>query len=280
MAVDTTTDQYYYENPSEWGKNQYVTLKNIIDNILIGSSDDSYFKHVPRFRARLFGKLGIKKMNVDVKVQNKAIGIQLPPTKIFPFPRYMTNWIRVSVIKECGKLEILNINNNATVQDYLQDNQWELLYDELGEVLRAEDFDADYGHCCLKIGACCDGGDPNDECKCETDKYKDSWVKANQKGSYFEFSDDLVDAMIVFEFKNAGLEGLDDCDILVHHDLELTITRYIQWNLLMGQKNIPKSEYITYKDEYKIEKKRSEVLLGNKITINQILKSVSIRYNG
>jgi hypothetical protein len=154
---------------------------------------------------------------------------------------------------------------------------WNLLYDNTGEVLRASDFNAEVGSCnklefeCQDegyIGGCSDNG-----------KFDNSWVKANKIGNYFEFSDDLVDEIIVFEFQTAGLEDADECDIMVHHDLELTITRFIQWNLLMGKRNVPKSEYITYKNEYKIEKRRSQFLLAKKISIGQILDSTQKLYN-
>ena len=55
--------------------------------------------------------------------------------------------------------------------------------------------------------------------------------------------------------------------------------KYIQYNLLMGKRNVPDSTWIRYKALYKEEKKRSERLLGSKITIERILKSVSLRYN-
>tara|TARA_R110000823_G_scaffold227890_4_gene355285 strand:- start:127 stop:990 length:864 start_codon:yes stop_codon:yes gene_type:complete len=275
-------DMDYYDNSEHWGENQYVTLKNIIDNILITASDDSYFKKIPRYSARVYGKLAIKKMNVDVKVQSKAVRIMLSPNRIIAFPRYMTNWTRVSVMNTCGTnndklyLNVLNISNNPITADYLQDNAYDFIYDETGEVIQTEDINPDFSYCACTV-VCPE--QVYDDCVSDTDKYKDSWVKTNKEGGYFEFSNDLVGESIVIEYQSTGLEGLDDCDILVHHDLELTITRYIQWNLLMGQRNIPKSEYLTYKQEYKIEKARSEELLGNKISLNQIIKSIDKRHN-
>ena len=276
------SDQDYQENSEHWGENQYVTLKNIIDNILILADNDSYFKNIDRFNARIYGKLAIKKTNVDVKVQNKAVRIMLSPSRVIPFPRYMTNWNRVSVMNTCETdedklyMNVLNINNIPITADYLQDNEYELIYDETGEIIQTEDINPDFSYCSCKV-QCPD--EVYDDCVNYTEKYKDSWVKANQKGGYFEFSNDLVGESIVIEYKSAGLEGLDDSDILVHHDLELTIMNYIQFNLLRGKRNVPKDEWKDYYKTYKIEKARSEQLLGHKISLNQIIKSVDKRHN-
>ena len=270
-----TTDQEYYENSDNWGVDACVTLENIIDNIKLTADDDSYFKKLNRFRASILGKQGIKKLNVDLKSQNKAISIQLSASRIFPFPRYMTNWSIISVVNECGNIEPLNISNKPIVQDYLQDHDWQLLYDEAGSVLIGNCFSPEEGHCCYKV----QGYNKNEsDCECTESKFKDSWVKENRAGGYFEFSEDLVDELIVIEFQCAGLDALKDCDILVHNNLELTLEYYIKWRLLEGKRNTPQSDVLYYYERYKRERNRSKDLLQDKISINQILESVSLRY--
>lgn len=275
MAKSTaTTDQQYYENSEFWGKDACVTLENIIDNIKAKAGDDSYFKKMDRFRASIIGKQGLKKLKVDLKPENKAISIQLSPSKIFPFPRYMTNWSRISVLNKCGNIEPLNINNKGTVRDYLQDHEWELLYDETGTVLVGNCFNPEEGDCCLKVQC----KELENDCGCGESVFANSWVKENKAGSYFEFSDDLVDELIVIEFQCAGLDKIENCDILVHDNLELTLEYYIKWQYLEGDKNVPASRIGYFYEMYKKEKNRSKALMGDKISINQILKSVSLRY--
>jgi len=271
---ETLTDQQYYENPELWGEAQYITLKNVIDNIIITADDDSYFKHVKYFRASIHGKMGIKKLNVDLKAENKAISIELGANRTFPFPKYMTNWSRVSVLNKCGKLVPLNTNASPLIRDYLQDNDAELLYDCCGTVLEGHPFNAEQGDCCYQFEC------PDVHCGCEEENFDDSWVKEDKKGGYFVFSDDLVDRLIVIEFQSAGLDSLDDCDIKINHNLEHTITTYIKWKLVEGKRNVPMNEVLYWKNEYKINKKRSKNLLSDKITLDQIMRSVSLRYNG
>ena len=270
------TDQQYYENPDLWGQSGFVTLQNVIDNILLKAGDDSYFKHSERFRMSIIGKQGIKKLNVDLKSQNKAISIQLSPSKIFPFPKYMTNWSRVSVLNDCGKLVTLNVNNKPQIQDYLQDHEWKLLYDCHGNVLEGACFDAEQGDCCLEFQDC---ESTHDDCGCGEKDFSDSWVKENREGGYFQFSDCLVDRIIVIEFQCAGLDGLDDCDIKIHDALELVVEYWIKWKTLEGNRNVPLNQIEMHRREYKREKNRAESLLADKISIEQIIKSVSLRYN-
>jgi len=274
MAVDPLleNDQAYYEDPEAWGKSQYITLQNVIDNIMLTAGDDSYFKHASPTACSIHGKMGMKKLLVDIKTESRAIRIQLKPTLIFPFPRFMTDWVRIGVVNKCGNLEILEINETPTIHDYLQDHNWELLYDSEGRVLRGSDVDHQTGYCCLPIQC-----DDNPKTTCPDDTFKNSWVKANIQGGYFEFSPDLEDELIVIEFTSMGLQELDDCDVLIHNHLELTITRWIQWQLLLGTRNTSESRIERYYDLYKKEKKRSEALNVD-LTLEGIVKSVGIRY--
>ena len=267
-------DQAYYENEDQWGNSQYITLQNIIDNLILTADDDSYFKHASPTKCSIHGKRGIKRLKTDIVSESRAIRIQLKPTLIFPFPRFMTDWVRVSVINECNQLQPLNINESPTIHDYLQDNNWELLYDADGRVLRGHDLDYQTGVCCLPI-VCEDN--PNIK-TCPDNTFKDSWVKANKAGGYFEFSPELEDKLIVIEFMSNGLDDLDDCDILVHNDLEMTLTRWIEWQLIMSKKNVAQSKIDYYHTLYKKEKTRSNAL-SLKLTLEEIVKSVGIRYS-
>jgi len=273
-----TNDQNYYESPELWGKDSYITLENIIDNILLTASDDSYFKKSDRFRASIHGKQGIKRLNYNIQSQNKAIRIQLSPSLIFPAPRFMTSWIRVSVVNRCDNLTVLAVNTDPLIHDYLQDHEWKLLYDNEGNVLRGHDVNHKVKSCCYQIqcpeylGAttCPDNVTVSD---CQDDTFKDSWVKYIQSEGYFEFSEDLEDELIVIEYKTASLEGLDDCDVLIRHELELAITRWIEWQLSLSRKNVSMVVKNDYYNQYKIEKNLAKALLGAKMTLEQIVKA-------
>ena len=271
MAITlSTTDKEYHDNKEFWGEHQFISLQNIIDNIELTASQDSFFKKFSRHAASIYGKQGIKRMNVDIKPKPRAVSFQVGPSKTFPYPRFMMNWHRVSMVNDCGKLIPINIKNDPVTRDYLQGHKYELLYDNNGDILEGKSKNYNYGECVHKITCCCD-----DTSLIEDPEY---WVKGHDISQQFIFSDNLYDKEVVIEFRSSGLDSLNDCDILVHSDLELTLTHWIEWNLMRSNKNMAQSRIDYVWNLYKLEKKRSKRLLGNKISLNQILESMSQKY--
>jgi len=265
-----TTTQEYYNDQSNWGQDQYITLADIINTIQATTDDDSYFKNVKPHVLSIHGKQAIKRLNVDLGLKQKAIQMYVQPSKIIPFPRYMTNWYRVNVINSCGKLQELNINNDPNVSDYILDNDGNLIFDNNGDILEANSFNGEYGTCLVRCDELC----VKEECGQE---FKDSWVKAVDK-KYFEFSDDLVGKYVVIEYQTAGLESVKDCDIKIHQDLEFVITEYIKWKVLESKRNVPQAEALYHYNLYKLEKRRAKVLQAPKISIKQIVEAIQSRY--
>lgn len=274
--MESATDKEYYENPSLWGESQFITLKNVIDNMLLLNEDDGYLNNTKRHRLEIWGKIGLKKINLDIRPQNKAISFELGAHKTFPFPRYMKNWMRVSVLNKCGKLHELNINNRPEIQEYFTDEEGTLLFDPCdGSVLTGEKYNAEKGICCYEFECKKEG----ENCGCQEEYFENSWVKPVKKGNYFSFSEDLVGRTLVLEFICTGLDGIQECDVKVHQDLELTIMNFIMFNILKGKSKVPSNKWREFYQSYIIEKNRSEDLLSQKITLNQIIESVSLRYN-
>lgn len=282
-----TTDKQYYENPEHWGENQFVTLENIIDNIMLLADDDDYLKHLTRPRASILGKQCLKRLKVHVIPERKAIEFQLSSSKTFPYPRFMSNWVRAYVVNSCDKLTTLGVNSSPTVQSYMQSDQlngeglYELAFDESGSILRAEDKDYAVGNCSSYTCACTKCSDSTNLCgecsKCYDDSFKNSWIKQNKNGNYFEFSDDLVDELIVLEFISTGLENLDDCDILIPDVLELAVENWIKCFATEGKRNTPDRVSLNYWNRYKLERRRAKPILSSKTTVEAIIRAVSLR---
>lgn len=272
-------DIEYYEDPLEWGKDQFISLESIIQNIRLTADDDSYFKHLQKFSAIIHGKQILKDLKLGLDTQKRAISIQVPPSLVFPYPKGMTDWNRVSLLKvvdDCRTLYTLNINNRPAIKDYLQDHNAELLYDNDGNVLEGKTFDAVSGDCnmakVLPCGVICEDDS-------EEKDYSKSWVKADRMGGYFQFSDDLEDEPIVIEFIASGIEGLDACDVKVHKELEMTVTNGIKWKVTEGKRNIGLSQPTYFYQQYKKAKEKARDLLADKITLDQIVAAVNLRYN-
>ena len=268
-----TSDKNYLENQELWGENQFTTLKDIIDQIQLLADDDSYFKKLKRFRMSILGKICIKELQVDLKQEKKAVSFELNSGKTFPYPRYMFNWFRISFVTDGGTLQEIDVNNKGVVAEYLQDDDFELLYDISGNILQGDVTDYPEG---ISIKRTCD----EENKVLSNQKPKVYWVKDVHKHRYFEFSEDLVEKEIVIEFISAGLESLKDSEIKVHQIMEPIVTNYIKWKALEGKRNVPGRDAMYFYELYKKAKKRARRHLDDKISIDQILEAVSLRYNG
>lgn len=265
----STTDQQYHENYEFWGEHRFISLENIIDNIKLTSGQDSYFKKMPTHAASIFGKQYVKRSNLYINPKNKAVSFQLGPSLSFPLPRFMMNWHRISMVTENKELLPISIENNPITKDYLQDKNHKLLYDNNGEILRGNDRNYLYKRY-NELVFCIDESLIKEK--------TDYWVKEDKELNKFIFSKSLYDKEIVIEYKSTGLNELSDCDILIYDELELAITYWIQWNIIKSDKNVPLSRIEYYRNLYKIEKRNAKRLLGDKISINQILDSISLKY--
>jgi len=259
------TEQEYYSNQDNWGN--FITLENVIDNIMMTAGDDSYFKNIKRHQYSIYAKQGLKKLNLDVGGNVKTMAMELQPTKIIPYPQYMLDWHRVSVITDCGSLKELTVNNTPATEHYLQDHNGDLLFDHDGNVLQAHDENIEHATCLPT------------QCTSETtddNNFNSSWAK--DKGKYFEFSDDLEGRIIVIEYTISSLTSIKDCDIKISDKLELALDNYIRYNALRDMRNVPNIVWREYYQTYKVEKTRAKSLMNKKLSVIQIVSAINLRF--
>jgi len=259
------TDEQYYENQENWGS--FITLENVIDNIMLTAGHDSYFKNVERHQLSIYAKQGLKRLDLDIG-NKKTMAVELNPTKVIPYPNYMLDWHRVSVLTDCETLQELKVNNTPSTSHYLQDHNGDLLYDHNGNVLESHDQDIDHAICIKRE---CETPSP-----CQTGNYSESWVK--DKGNHFVFSDDLVGKVIVIEYTISSLTSIKDCDIKISNKLELALDNWIRYNALRDMRNVPNVIWQGYYQTFKIEKRRAKSLSAPKLSLIQILSAVSKRF--
>jgi len=276
-----TTDQQYYENEEFWGKGNVVSLQEFTDTLMLGIQNNSLFRHLNPTFVSVEAKRALEKFSREVKPTNVAITVQVGPQLIFPHPRFMRGWHRISVVNDCGTLTKLEENKMvvAGVHDYLQDNEHNLLFDEAGEVLEGDLDDYEFGACSLiPFSNCSDGDCQCQDVCCDTGegKYKDSWMRDVPEAGYFQFSPDLEDAQIVIEFATIGLNTMNDCDIPVHKDLAFTLEYWVKWRYLESQGNIGANKIEYFRRRYIIEKTNSRNIFAEKISLRRIVEIVNL----
>ena len=93
------TAQQYYENDELHGGYQYVSLKTIVDNMLLeAESDDSYIKNVKRSRIVNYAKQAIRTVTRQASNEVLAIEVTVPTSLSWILPQDYVNYVRISIV--------------------------------------------------------------------------------------------------------------------------------------------------------------------------------------
>ena len=223
----------YYENgganpdSKNWGSYQYVSLKDIVTNfMLMYQGNHSLINNEERYKILFHAKRAIQELNYDAFKEIKALEVTLSDSVRFILPSDYVNWVRVSMF-EGGVLYPLTENIQATTaQAYLQDNNYDFLFDEDGNVLKPEfsnlDFERikgtkksiylnDASPFNEKEGYCCDGywyfdytigaryGLNTETANCNPT------FKVDRKGGVINFDSTMADKSIVLKYVSYGI---------------------------------------------------------------------------
>jgi len=145
------TQYQYYENggsnpeDANWGSYQYISLYDIINNyMLMYSGNHSMVNNEERYKVLFHAKRGIQELNYDAFKEIKVLQLQVSDSLRFVLPPDYVNWVRISLYRD-GLIRPLTENiqvNSAT--SYLQDNNYRMLFDEAGNVLKEENSNLDF----------------------------------------------------------------------------------------------------------------------------------------
>lgn len=242
MAVQTPFE--YYADEDNFGSYQYVTLKKVVDEMLLEAmDDDSLLKNTKRSLMVLYGKQGVKKLTEDIPGEVLAIERTVGEQLYFPLPQDYVSWVRISIVDNDGKLQPLNVNKNMnTATGYLQDNDAELLFDEDGYILTADSNNV-IGRPYKKYGF--------------TDNYRGGFMELDtsklsrygevvfdERRGVVAFSSDLIDKEVVLEYKSDGLqwENLSEQQITIHKLLQEPLRDWMRYSIYNNKRNISISD--------------------------------------
>mgnify|MGYP001598098041 CR=1 FL=1 len=136
------TDQQYYSSASNYGDSQFVSLKDVINNFyLFYVGDEKLINNVNRFDVIFHAKRAVQELNYDALKNVKALELELPNTLQLALPKDFVRLIRLSWVDERGRLHPLMVDNNTTIaKSYLQDNNYNILFDDEGDALEGTSF--------------------------------------------------------------------------------------------------------------------------------------------
>lgn len=270
MAIQTPIE--YFEGDEEnWGNYQYITLKELVDDMLADTTDsDSYLANTKRSQIVRQLKRGVRKVNNDTQKMFNVAQLTVNSNLFFPLPQNYVDWIRVSVIDKDDKMQPLDINNKINTADgYLQNHKDELLFDFEGELLTtdlANAYQNPYVRHSIKT--------TNDTSLLS----KFGEFKVNDERGTIHFSSNLEGEDVVIEYLSDGLslEKLEEKEIKVHKDLQDAIKWFAISEILSTRRSVNQYHKTTARNRYLVEKHKAMIksLKFDFLTIGRVINSM------
>jgi hypothetical protein len=253
----------YYNTPSGHGNYQYITLEEIINNYLMSRDEDDNTARVPRYKILYQSFRGLREFYYDVLNEIRAISLELSPSLNVVLPPDFVNYVRISWVDSQGQLHPMAIDTSMSIaEEYLQDNNYNLLFDNDGCVLigesEDEDLDNDISPDADLIGnpyysyTFCNGGfAPNANM---SNYFGNGKYNIDKSRGIIQFGSDAKGKEIVLEYISDGVytgcEGRPEAEIRIHKFAEAAVLDYIYYQLIKNRGNIPANEKLRARKEY------------------------------
>jgi hypothetical protein len=288
------TDYQYYENggnnPSDanWGSYQYVTLRDIVTNFqMMYSGNHELVNNVERYKIIFHAKRAIQELNYDAMKEIKVLELNVCDDLRFVLPPDFVNWVRISIFED-GILRPLKENQYTNyAASYLQDNDCNVLFDEDGNVIKAEFSHVDLQRLSGTLKSTYFSDNEEHPYNGVDGWYVDGmWYfdfavgkrfglntesaavgptfSIDKRSGVINFSSYMAGQLCVLEYVSDGMEKGNDLDISVNKMFEEYVYAYIEYQILRSKLGV--QEYIVRRKQ-----KAKEALLRNaKIRISNI----------
>jgi hypothetical protein len=247
-----TSDKDYYENASNWGEDQYVTLNNVINNFMvINVGDNKIINDVDRSDIIFHAKRGLQELHYDALKEVQAIEIEMPDDLQIILPRDCVSVIDISWADLNGRLHPMTTSRDMAVinKAFLQDSTGEILFDSEDNALQGTPL-TDIRNIDSVV---------SDDQEVSVRALRDESIgarfgmdtsRANINGTYninkslglVRFSSDVADKLIVLQYISDGLSNVEESSINVHKFAEDYLYKYILYEVVKGKFGI--QEYI------------------------------------
>lgn len=243
------TNQEYYEDPKEWGGGQFVYLEQIINDYMASRGSDDHDSMALRAQVVIVAKSGVRELYYDVAMEVKGIEMELNPRLSLTVPPDFVDWVRVSWMDGAGNMRRMAENKGTPLaQIYLQDHEFEILFDNEGEVLKGGSmFDHSNKTFSNKVGLIGCGFNPNVN---TSSSHPNGSFQFDSTSGVIQFSSDVDSRSIILEYISDGVDIKDTAKIRVHKFAEAAVRDYIYYELIKKRKNVPSYEKQGARKEY------------------------------
>ena len=231
------------------GEYQYVSLKEVVNNFIINYTGDiSLIGNVKRFNVLYHAKRGIQELNFDALKDIKVLELEANENYELPIPHDYVSYVRISWVDDDGKFHPMSMNNSSALATaYLQDHEYNILFDNLGEPLEGSSLqDAvrldsiNY----LDDGSAVQASDnyhAYQRYDYDTTKNYNGEFNIDQRRGVIQLSTSVPSKIIVIEYVSDGMNN-DEGLISIHKLAVDALYSYMKWMFLSNRINV--QEYI------------------------------------
>ena len=264
----------YYNDSSQHGNYQYVTLEEIVNNFMMSGDADDHTAMAVRYKVVYQAKRGIRELYYDTVKEVKAIELDLSNTLNVTLPPDFVSLVRLSWIDGSGRIHPMAMDNKMPIGDiYLQANDYSLLFDNEGSVLTSArkpqvptDLSSNipYNNGFSSYDVCYDNFLPNN-----------GRFKMDKAGGLIQFSSDIASKAVVIEYISDGLYtenvARPDQGIKIHKFAETALLNYIYSELIKKRASVPANEKARAQKEYTNSKRITKRRL-NALTFTDLIQ--------
>jgi len=243
------TDQQYYSDSTNWGGNQFVTLKDVINNFMaFYVGDDKIINDVSRYDVVFHAKRGLQELHYDALRDVRALELELPDDLQLELPKDFVRLVRLSWVDDLGRLHPMMMDTQTTIaKAYLQDDEYNIIFDNDGaategtslidtKLIQVANTDndkftnLDYEFFGGRFGMYTDRTNVNG-------KYN-----LDKNAGYIRFSSDVKGKAVVIEYITDGLAYLGEDELNVNKLAEDFLYKYIAHQVIQYKFGV--QEYI------------------------------------
>ena len=300
--LDQTQEEYYLgpdgvwnSNDEEYGNYQFVPINDIINNFMIMYvGEDKIISKVKRTDVQFHAMRAIQEFSFDLLPQDKAIEIEVPPGLYMILPQDYVNYTKISWTDNQGiERPIYRTDITSNPSPYIQDEQYEYTFDNLGnvplanesETLKRWDRSAYSSNTPLPPNGAWNWNNNPDLIGMYAygRRYGLDPEMSQANGTFYidkikgviRFSSDLRERIVTLRYISDGLGT--DADMTVHKFAVDAIYKYIAHAVLATRANSPEYIIARYKHELTAAKRNAKIRLSNlkASLVQQLMKNQS-----
>ena len=278
-----------------YGSYQYVKLRDIIDNYMVGyEGDGKIIQTAKKSDVLFFAKRSLQEFSYDTLKSIKSQELTVPASLSLTIPQDYVNYVALSWIDIHGIKRPLYPNNNLTINPYqtpLQDQQGQPTQDSFGENLEGESITIERWRE-TNANRLLNGQALREFDNLAYDVYGDDfgsgpwnwgrlygldpqysnvngWFGINDRDGTFTFSSNLASRLIVLEYISDGLAY--DLDTRVPKMAEEAMYLSISYNILANRSAVPEGMVARFKKDKRAALRNAKIRLSN-IKLEEIVQ--------